>query len=106
MSLTAQWYTASAITYNYNGGVQTYTVPYTGTYKLTVYGACGGAANAGLWPEAPQIVYTTRGGYGGVATGDVKLSAGQVLYICVGGKGYDGYGGKLNGVDLTSSSAA
>ena len=65
--------------FGYTGAVQTFTAPYSGTYKLEVWGAAGGTASG------------QRGGYGGYATGKVYLTAGQVLYVAVGGKGSSGH---------------
>ena len=68
-------YTPGAIwEYNYTGGVQTFTVPCNGTYKLEVYGAQGGN-NVGI------------GGKGGYAYGNVSLNKPNSLYIYVGGQG-------------------
>jgi S-ribosylhomocysteine lyase LuxS involved in autoinducer biosynthesis len=62
----------STYTFNYTGGSQTFTAPYTGNYKLEVYGAQGGG---------------TGGGKGGYATGTKYLTAGQKVYVEVGGQG-------------------
>ena len=64
----------------------TYTVPYSGTYKLEVWGAQGGTVS--------EVV----GGYGGYATGNINLNKNQILYINVGGSGVIGYLG-ANTVD-------
>lgn len=64
-------------TFNYTGGIQTFTVPETGTYTLEVWGAAGG----GWGSHDPAD--------GGYSSGQVKLTKGQTLYICVGGSGYD-----------------
>ena len=61
--------------FNYTGGIQTYTVPVTGVYKLEAYGAQGGCYNS------------SGGGLGGYSVGYKTLNAGQILYICVGGQG-------------------
>jgi len=77
------------VSFNANGGAMevttfttvgesTYTAPYTGTYKLEVWGAQGGTANS------------ISGGYGGYSVGEVSLSKNDMLYINVGGKGSDG----------------
>ena len=65
---------------SYSGSVYTYTVPYTGNYKLEVWGAAGGNYTGNT---------STEGGKGGYAYGFVSLTAGQNLYVCVGGKGED-----------------
>ena len=57
-----------------NGGIQTWTVPVTGPYRIDLYGASGGNAS-GL------------SGYGARVTGNVNLTAGTVLNILVGQMG-------------------
>jgi hypothetical protein len=65
-----------AVFFDYTGDVQTFTIPYDGTYKLETWGAQGGNA------------YDTYiGGYGGYSTGEIYLEKDQVLYIIVGGAG-------------------
>lgn len=61
--------------FDYTGGVQTFTVPFNGVYKLEVYGAQGGGT-----------VYSS-GGKGGYSYGNVLLKKDSVIYIVVGGKG-------------------
>ena len=63
--------------FSYDGQIHSLTIPYTGKYKLQVWGASGGGANEG----------SSRGGYGGYSEGFAELNANDVLYICVGGKG-------------------
>jgi len=60
-------------------GIQEWTVPSTGVYKLEAWGADGGSDDVDPNP---------KGGMGGYATGEVSLSAGTVLHIYVGGKGW------------------
>ncbi|MCV6629961.1 MAG: glycine-rich protein, partial [Flavobacteriaceae bacterium] len=66
----------------YTGGVQTFTVPANGKYRLEAWGAQGGTGES----------YTvSKGGY---AKGEVYLTAGTTIYIYVGGQGnYMTYGG-------------
>jgi len=64
------------LTYNYTGGVQSYTATVNGAYKLEAWGAQGGNDTAG-----------TPGGLGGYASGTINLTAGQTLNIYVGGQG-------------------
>lgn len=74
--------------YSYTGGMQSFVVPKTGTYKLSVWGSKGGNTAEGA----------STGGYGGFACGTVLLSEGDILYICVGG-----FNGKSkNGVTQTT----
>ena len=82
-----------------NGQVQTFTVPFDGTYKLETWGAQGGYGGYGL-PD------NKIGGYGAYATGLIELNKDNNLYIYVGGKGkqYDGgYNGGGNGIYVNSS---
>ena len=65
----------STKTFNYTGSVQTFTVPATGYYTLTCYGAQGGTFSG------------TLGGYGGMSQLTYPLTKGDVLYIYVGGQG-------------------
>ena len=79
----------------------TYTVPYTGTYKLETWGAQGGSASS-----------TYFGGYGGYSVGNISLKIGELLYIYIGGQGlkatnkgetvYGGYNGGGNGISSDS----
>ena len=62
-------------------GTYTYTVPYSGIYQLTSYGAQGG--NYGSY----------TGGYGGATAGQVYLSKGEIITAYVGGQnGWNGGG--------------
>lgn len=87
-----KWY------FKYTGNIQTFIAPETGTYKLEVWGAQGGAGNG-------TISSGTIGGAGGYSTGEINLTQGEYLYVVVGGKGLDhadnalgGYNGGGNGV--------
>ena len=67
--------------YPYSGSSGTYTVPYTGAYTITLYGAQGG--NYGSY----------IGGYGGMVQARVFLYQGEVLTYNIGGQnGYNGGG--------------
>lgn len=59
-------------------GIQTWTVPTTGLYRVTAWGASGGDATSGPAP-----------GFGAIMAGDFMLSAGDVLRILVGQMGQD-----------------
>lgn len=84
--------------YAYTGGMQSFTAPITGNYKLEVWGAEGSNHNGSSEYASP--------GKGGYSTGYVSLSKGQVIYICVGANGnrairtyqyaYNGGGRSLN----------
>lgn len=74
--------------FNYTGGVQTFTAPTDGNYKLESWGASGGNSTK----------FTTKyGGKGGYTTGTVYLTAGQTIYIYAGGAG-----GPASGTDTTT----
>lgn len=57
-----------------DGSVQTLSVPYTGKYKLEVWGAQGGSYS------------TYYGGLGGYSYGTISLTKGATLYVYVGGQ--------------------
>ena len=59
----------------YNGSVQTWKAPSTGSYDLEVWGAEGGGR------------VSDSGGKGGYAKGRITVTAGTTIYIVVGGKG-------------------
>lgn len=75
-----------SINFAYTSTVQEYTVPYTGLYKLEVWGAQGGSDGG------------SSGGAGGYSIGYIKLKKNTILYVVNGGKGYGsgatGTGGK------------
>ena len=79
-------------TYNYTGGVQTFTAPVTGTYVLEAWGAQGGST--------PGNNY---GGYGGYAKSVVTLNANQTVYIYVGGKGGNSPSSSIDGSTSSNS---
>ena len=62
--------------FGYTGGVQSFTAPYDGLYKLEVWGAKGGVYN--------MKCDTNRGGY---SYGYIVLKKGTILYVAVGGAG-------------------
>ena len=62
--------------FNYTGGVQSWTCPAVGTYKLETWGAQGGNQKD-----------SASGGKGGYACGYKYLAQGTILYIAVGGQG-------------------
>jgi hypothetical protein len=66
-----------------NNGIQSWTVPTTGSYSITVVGAAGGAGALG--PVSTQVA--TNGGLGMSITGTFNLSSGTVLQLIVGQKG-------------------
>lgn len=87
MALVAATSGAKAAAFSYTGTVIDYTVPVTGEYDITAFGAQGG--NSAVGGHA--------GGLGGEATGLFTLTAGDTLEIAVGGAGGVGF----HGVNLT-----
>lgn len=73
------------ITVTVTGGIQSWTVPATGTYHLVATGAQGASGDSGF-----------VGGHGAQVAGDFALTAGQVLKIVVGQQGV-GQGSGENG---------
>jgi hypothetical protein len=84
-------------TFDYTGGVQTFTAPYTGIYKLEVWGAQGGKS---LGFPGPNI------GLGGYSYGNIKLDSGTKLYICIGATGNSSSGGYNGGYAALSNGGA
>ncbi len=62
-------------------GIQTWTAPYTGAFRIEARGAQGGGS----------------GGNGAVMVGDFTLTAGEVIRILVGQQGVSGGGGPSGG---------
>jgi hypothetical protein len=114
-AISGTWEAGKTYTYNlskiipvanfdYTGGVQSYTVPLSGTYKLEVWGAQGGNA---YWQNSVSY----NGGKGGYSYGYITLIGGKDIFICVGGRGEDakdptvaqsgGYNGGGNGQYVT-----
>lgn len=65
--------------FDYTGGMQLFTAPVGGTYKLEVWGAQGG--------NSVDNNINHQGGYGAYAKGEISLSKGNNLYVYVGGAG-------------------
>ncbi len=93
--------------YEYTGDYQEFVAPFTGNYKLEVWGAQGGGAHQ---KANAELGY---GGKGGYSTGTVFLNSGEKLYIYVGGEGTycatarcvspGGYNGGGSGYKVNSS---
>lgn len=64
-----------------SGGIQSWTVPFTGNYRIQVRGAQGGDG----YPNSSSSL--GQGGGGIIMTGDVSLTQGDVLQLLVGQKG-------------------
>ena len=65
-----------SVTVTVSGGIQSWTVPATGTYHLVATGAQGASGDSGF-----------VGGHGAQVAGDFALTAGQVLKIVIGQAG-------------------
>lgn len=61
--------------FSYKGSVEEWTVPKTGKYFISIYGASGGGASA------------STHGFGGYTDGYINLMQGEKLYISVGQSG-------------------
>jgi len=68
--------------FGYTGNIVEWKVPHTGTYRIQVYGAGGGASTR----------YNHSGGKGAYMSGEIHFDAGTRLKILVGEKGEDGQG--------------
>ena len=80
--------------FSYTGGVQSYSIPANGLYKLEVWGAKGGDSG----------VSGKGGGQGGHSVGYKVLNKGDTLYVVVGGAGVNGAGsGGYNGGGYSSN---
>jgi hypothetical protein len=77
------------VNFIYTGKIVTYTVPETGTYRITAFGAQGGSASF----SSGSINVVGPGGRGAEIGGDFSLTAGEMLEIAVGGAGGSGDGG-------------
>ena len=74
----------SPVTFNYTGGVQTYTVPICVTQlTVNVKGASGGY-------NSDPVGHLDSPGHGGCVTATLAVTPGQVLTITVGGQGANG----------------
>ena len=68
------WEGTLSVTGSY-GGIQEWTVPLTGSYRIEAYGAKGGSTSS------------YRGGYGARMRGDFTLTQGEIIQILVGQEG-------------------
>ena len=71
----------------YTGAIQTYTVPRTGVYEITVDGAQGGGSGPSQYVTGVGYGVGAPGGLGAVLSGNVLLTAGTKLDVLVGGQG-------------------
>ena len=79
---TCSAHAAVTWTFDFTNADISWTVPETGIYDITAFGAGGGA-----------FVYGSGGGLGAEIGGNSALTAGQTLTIVVGGEGGSGSGG-------------
>lgn len=91
---------ANVYNFDYTGGIQEFTVPKTGNYKIEAWGAQGGYAAVG---DSSQYLGPT----GAYTSGDISLTEGEKLYINVGSAGtkrytYDYWGIPFNTYLLAS----
>lgn len=77
--------------FSYTGGMQSFTAPFRGVYKLEVWGATGSFTWAGTQSS------TTANSYGGYAAGYRMMDKGETIYICCGKKGAREQGTTYNG---------
>ena len=78
---------ADPISFDYTGADQTWTVPFTASFTIEVWGAQGQSNGANA----------ATGGLGGYSKADVSLSTGDVLHIFVGSGGSQNTSGGWNG---------
>jgi Glycine rich protein len=87
--------------FSYNGGIQSFVAPYSGIYRLQLWGAEGGSANGNSNHRTPsgQPISNVLGGKGGYSEGDIYLVSGETIYVVVGGKGnnYTSQTGSISG---------
>ena len=83
---------SQAQVFTYIGGTVTWTVPVTGTYRVTAFGAQGASGGA----QDASANTTTVGGRGAQVAGTFNFAGGAMYYIAVGGMG-QGQGSRVNG---------
>ena len=71
----------TVIDFGYTGSYQTFTVPFSGYYKVELWGAGGGLGKATFSANIDHA------GYGGYTSGEMYLKAGDKYYVYVGQKG-------------------
>ena len=78
----AQWILISQKIWDfaYTGSAQTFTAPYTGDYRIQLWGAAGAGSS-------------DSGGRGAYVYGNIPLTQGETLYVYVGGGGTNRWNG-------------
>ena len=66
--------------YSYTGAAQKFTAPYTGYYKVELWGASGGTG----WFSSQDTLINTVVGRGAYVSGSTLISKNAILYIYVG----------------------
>jgi len=84
---TSTWYSSY---FSVASGIQSWTVPANGTYRINAVGASGGENNGGTF-------FPGRPGQGATIQGDFVLTKGTVLNLVVGQKGVYGSNGSGGG---------
>jgi hypothetical protein len=79
--------------FNVTSGIQYWTVPQTGSYRIEAWGAQGGS---------PSGSYA-NGGFGARMRGDFDLTSGEIIRILVGQTGSNAYGGGGGGTFVIKS---
>lgn len=78
--------------FSYTGGMQSFTAPQKGVYKLEVWGAAGG------YDSTSSSSAAGAHGYGGYSCGYRMMEKGETIYICCGQAGqYNKSGTTYNG---------
>jgi len=79
--ITSSTYTVTKVgkDFNYTGNVQEFIAPYSGYYKIELWGAAGGSAR----------VSGATDGKGSYTSGEIYLNKNDILYSYVGSKGND-----------------
>ena len=86
IAMKAEWSLINyAKDFNYTGNEQTLVMPYTGYYKLEVWGAQGGGGE--VVSGGGYTKTAGRGGYGAYSVGLSRLTKNSNLHINVGGQG-------------------
>ena len=70
-------------TFSYTGAYQSYIIPFSGNYTISMYGGSGGRAIA-------QGKLQNNIGRGGYSYGIKNFKVGEIIYIAVGGQGANG----------------
>ena len=85
--------TFEVATYEYTGNYETFVAPYSGIYRIELWGASGGDDKSyRITAEDNTGTMTQRaadfiGGYGGYTSGEIFLDEGTTLYFYVGEQG-------------------